>query len=168
MTLLRVISGGQCGVDVAALRAAKSCGLRTGGMMPRGFRTLLGFKPEYRQMFDMLEHPSSAYLPRTESNVVAGDATLRLAANFESAGEKATWAAIVKHRKPHMDVMLSPDGQVRLSPDRFPDAVANWIREKKIVTLNVAGNSEWTAPGIEKFAEIYLGLVFAGFRQERR
>jgi len=40
MTLLWVISGGQCGVDVAALRAAKSCGLRTGGMMPRGFRTL--------------------------------------------------------------------------------------------------------------------------------
>lgn len=163
MTLQYVISGGQCGVDVAALRAAKSCGLRTGGMMPRGWRTLLGFKPEYRQMFDMLEHTSPAYAPRTSSNVAAGDATLRIAMDFESAGEKTTWAAIVKYRKPYLDVTITSfDGIV---PDRLFDEVANWIRDKRIVTLNVAGNSEWTAPGIEKFAESYLRLVFANFRR---
>lgn len=47
MTLRRVISGGQCGVDVAALRAAKRAGLQTGGTMPRGWRTLDGPRPEY-------------------------------------------------------------------------------------------------------------------------
>lgn len=114
----------------------------------------------------MLEHTSPGYAPRTESNVVAGDATLRLAVDFESAGEKTTWNAIVKHRKLHLDVtMTSFSGQTLLAPDRLSDEVANWIRVNKIVTLNVAGNSEWTAPGIEKFAETYLGLVFTHFQE---
>jgi hypothetical protein len=165
MTLVKVISGGQCGVDVAALRAAKAHGLQTGGMMPRGFRTLLGQRPEYAADFGVIEHTDSAYSPRTFCNVAAGDGTLRLAANFESAGEQVTWAAIVRHRKPYLDVTLVlselAPGEWMLVPDLLHDKVANWIREKKIVTLNVAGNSEWTAPGIEKFAEVYLGLVFA-------
>ena len=40
MRLAQVISGGQDGVDVAALRAARVSGLRTGGMMPRDFMTV--------------------------------------------------------------------------------------------------------------------------------
>jgi hypothetical protein len=37
--LERVISGGQTGVDQAALRAAQACGLETGGYAPLGWET---------------------------------------------------------------------------------------------------------------------------------
>lgn len=35
----RVISGGQTGADQAALRAARACGIPTGGWAPRGWLT---------------------------------------------------------------------------------------------------------------------------------
>src|SRR5262249_6057013 len=35
----KVISGGQTGVDQVALRAAKACGIPTGGWAPKGWRT---------------------------------------------------------------------------------------------------------------------------------
>jgi hypothetical protein len=37
--IVKVISGGQTGVDIAALWAAKALGFQTGGMMPKGWRT---------------------------------------------------------------------------------------------------------------------------------
>jgi hypothetical protein len=172
MTLVKVISGGQCGVDVAALRAAKAHGLQTGGTMPRGFRTLLGPRPEYAAAFGVIEHKDSSYSPRTFCNVATGDGTLRLAADYESAGEQTTWAAIVRYRRPYFDVTLSlselSPGEWMFVPDLLFDKVVDWIRANKIATLNVAGNSEWTAPGIEKFAEVYLGLVFQHFGQEKK
>ena len=42
---LTVISGGQTGVDQAALRAARSCGIPTGGWAPRGWLTEDGPAP---------------------------------------------------------------------------------------------------------------------------
>ena len=41
----KIISGGQTGVDQAALRAAKACGIPTGGWAPKGWRTEDGPAP---------------------------------------------------------------------------------------------------------------------------
>jgi hypothetical protein len=41
----RVISGGQTGADQAALRAARACGISTGGWAPRGWLTEAGPAP---------------------------------------------------------------------------------------------------------------------------
>jgi len=164
--LRRVVSGGQTGVDVAALRAAKRAGLRTGGTMPRGFRTLDGPRPGYAAEFGLVEHPfSSAYPPRTLANVLEADATLRVAADFGSPGELTTWAAIARARSPHLDVRLERVvGLMTFSPDRTAEEVARWLVEREVATLNVAGNSERTTPGIERAAEAYLDEVFARLR----
>jgi hypothetical protein len=41
----RVISGGQTGADQAGLRAARACGIPTGGWAPRGWLTEAGPAP---------------------------------------------------------------------------------------------------------------------------
>lgn len=173
--LTTVISGGQTGVDIAALRAAQAVGLATGGWMPRGWRTLTGPRPEYAARYGLRAHASPAYPPRTHQNVADADATLRLAVDFASAGERCTREGVVKHRRPSHDVGLDA-GFVHLrlvlaAADDDPirrlliDDVVEWMREKNVTILNVAGNSEFTAPGIEAAAEAYLRTLFRAARR---
>jgi hypothetical protein len=54
----RVISGGQTGVDQAALRAAKACGIPTGGWCPLGFLTEAGPMPALAD-FGLAEMPTA-------------------------------------------------------------------------------------------------------------
>src|SRR5262249_61482425 len=70
-----VISGGQTGVDQAALRAAKVCGIPTGGWAPKGWRTEDGPAPWLADL-GLQEHASADYPDRTRANV--GDAGLTL------------------------------------------------------------------------------------------
>lgn len=149
---MKIISGGQTGADIGSLRAAKICGLETGGWLPQGCKTLLGPKPEYLLEFGMQEHTKGGYPPRTEANVRDSDGTIRFASNFSSAGEKCTLRAIKWFGKPHLDVNIR-------SPLPLEE-VKNWLKEHGIQVLNVAGNSEETSPGIEKFVYDYLVEVF--------
>lgn len=149
--LRTVISGGQTGVDQAALEAAQRAGIATGGWMPKGFRTTKGNESDVAKKYGLLEHESAAYPPRTEANVVWGDATIRFASNFFSPGEKLTHLLVARNNKPLLD--LDPSD---LPP---PEKVAEWI-DRWAEVLNVAGNSETTSPGIGILALLYLEGVF--------
>lgn len=157
MYLKKIISGGQNGADLAGLKAAKNSGLDMGGMMPERFKTLDGPKPEYEQLYGMKESNSPSYKARTFYNAKVGDATVRLAHNFFSPGEICTLNAIEKWGKPHYDILVDDDGNT----DSSPRELADWLYELKIETLNVAGNSEQTFPGIEKIVYNFLTEVFA-------
>ena len=54
--------------------------------------------------------------------------------------------------------MMGNDG-ILVECDEEIDRVARWIVANKIVTLNVAGNSSSTAPGIEPFACWFMSEV---------
>lgn len=149
--LKKIISGGQTGADVAALVVAQQFGIVTGGMMPKGFKTLLGPRPDYADLFGMTEHRSASYQPRTYENVKNSDATLRLAYNFNSSGEVCTYWAIKKLKKPYLDVYL-------INP-QDPKEVATWLLTNNVQILNVAGNSEQTSPGIFVVVKDYLSRV---------
>ncbi len=169
--LKQVISGGQTGVDQSALIAASMCDIVTGGWMPKGYRTLDGPNREFAEHFGLEEH-SGGYKQRTYANVCGSDATLRIALTFGSAGEQCTLNAIRKYGKIHMDVKWN--GLTDGSFDVGPEVVARWIIENKIVTLNVAGNSEQTAPGIEEAVESYFsraliwGIPFVLWQRSRQ
>ncbi len=153
----RVISGGQAGVDIAALRAAKRVGIATGGWMPCGFRTLSGPRRAYKEIYGMRESGSAEYAPRTICNVTDSAATLRIAQDFASPGERCTLRAILDADRPHFDL-----GLVSLSAGiGRVDAADDWLRSLGPITLNVAGNSEHTAPGIEAAAEAILLHLFS-------
>jgi hypothetical protein len=157
--LIKIISGGQNGVDIAAVRAAKASGLEYGGTMPAGWRTLAGPRPHYATEYSMTEHKSAAYPPRTYQNVSDADGTLRIAVDLDSTGEKCTLKAIVAYGKPHFDVHVGDVSKFEIVEAYHPKTVAAWIVENGIRILNVAGNSEKTAPGIEVFAERYVKAV---------
>jgi len=81
---MKVISGGQTGVDQAGLDAAKFHGIETGGWMPGRWTTLNGPKPGYAEKYGMVEHKSVGYAPRTKQNIFDSDATLIIAGDFSS------------------------------------------------------------------------------------
>lgn len=136
----KVISGGQTGVDQAALYAAEDMGIQTGGWMPKGFITQAGPRPEFAERFGMQEDASPKYPPRTRLNVAGADGTLRIATNFNTAGEKCTLRAIKDFERPYFDLDIN-------TPINF-DELIEWVTQNNIKTLNVAGNSERSSPGI--------------------
>lgn len=153
--LEQVVSGGQNGVDIAALRAAKKCGFMTGGWLPKGCVTIAGSNFELLKEFNMKEHAQFGYPPRTEANVRDSDGTLRIAANFRSKGEICTLNAIKWYKKPYFDINIQNPLPV--------EKVVEWILKENIKILNVAGNSESTSLGIEATSEKYLEQVFLYF-----
>ncbi len=65
---LKIVSGGQTGVDQGALEAALDLGLVWGGWVPKGWRAENGTVPEHFRA-RMQEHVSANYIVRTRQNV---------------------------------------------------------------------------------------------------
>lgn len=147
----RVISGGQTGVDQAGLRAAYSLALETGGLINLGFKTLDGEDYSLKK-YGLEEMQSRSYKDRTYANVKNSDATIRFASDWNSPGERCTANAIRQFGKPSLDIS-------RDDPPK-PQNVVQWLIDNDVQTLNIAGNSESTSPGIGKLAEKYLQKVF--------
>ena len=74
--ILKIISGGQTGVDRAALDTAIKLDLPHGGWVPRGRKTEDGRLPDH---YTVQELASSDYRERTERNVREADGTLIIA-----------------------------------------------------------------------------------------
>lgn len=152
MKNFKIISGGQTGVDLGTLIAAKEAGVKTGGFMPAYFTNHDGKNPEFANMYGMEETVSTAYPPRTALNVKNSDATIRIAGDFNSAGEVLTLKMIQQYKKPYFDVPI-------LDENIKPSNVAQWIVDNKFNIINVAGNSEKTCKGIGKFATAFISEV---------
>jgi len=150
---MQVISGGQTGVDRAALYVANLYQLPTGGWLPKHCLCQDGNRVELIDLYGMREHPNVGYPPRTKQNVFDSCATLRYAEDFKSAGEKLTLKAIKLFNKPYFDIH---------SIDDVPAAI-EWIKNGKFKVLNCAGNSENTAPGIYERAKNIFSMVFSPF-----
>ncbi len=84
---IRILSGGQTGVDRAALDAALAAGVECGGWCPRGRRAEDGpIAPRY----PLVETDSEAYHVRTRQNVIAADATVIIYFERLSGGTAST------------------------------------------------------------------------------
>ena len=82
---IKIVSGGQTGVDRGGLQAAIDLGLDWGGWAPKGWRAENGtIPPLYREK--MREHASANYLGRTRRNVVDSHATLIITNEYPLSG----------------------------------------------------------------------------------
>lgn len=143
--LLRIISGGQTGVDRAALDVAFALGLPHGGFCPRGRRAEDGpIPPQY----PLEELDSPDYAVRTERNVIEADGTLILHRFRMSGGTLLTYNLAKKHHKPYRTVRL--DRAYDINP------MLEWIQNTPILTLNVAGPRASTDPEVYELAATFL------------
>jgi len=150
----KIVSGGQTGVDRAALDAALAAGLAAGGWCPRGRRAEDG---AISDAYPLDETPSAQYRQRTEWNVRDSDATLILVRGAVSGGTALAVQFAHAQGRPHRILRLGRPGALADEPA----ATLAWIAEHGVATLNVAGPRESQSPGIQAEARAVLDALLA-------
>jgi hypothetical protein len=143
-----IVSGGQSGVDRAALDVAIALGFTHGGWCPAG---RLAEDGPIDTRYALRETASPAYDVRTERNVVDSDGTLVLASGEPRGGSALTCRLARTHGKPLLVVDLADPPP--------PAAVHAWLDAHAIATLNVAGPRASSEPGVYARASAYLTNV---------
>lgn len=146
--LCKIVSGGQTGVDRAALDVALARGLPCGGWCPRGRRAEDGPIPNH---YPLLETATEDYPTRTELNVRDTDGTLILTRGRPDGGTGLTRRLARRLGKPCKVV----DFEKGPSPRR----AAEWVLRHGIAVLNVAGPRESNRPGIHERAARFLATM---------
>jgi hypothetical protein len=160
---MRIISGGQSGVDRAALDAALALGVAYGGWCPAGgwaedSPEPPGVLPKYPLLRPT---PLADPAQRTEWNVRDADATLILIESRGLAVSQGTMLARAlaqKYRKPLLVADLDD------SDER--GRVENWLRELlqahgPDLALGIGGPRESEAPGIYARAKTMIEAILA-------
>ncbi|MEM7476922.1 MAG: putative molybdenum carrier protein [Planctomycetota bacterium] len=134
----KIVSGGQTGVDRAALDVALELGIPHGGWCPKGRLSEDGQVPA---KYNLQEMRSSDYAQRTRQNVIDSDGTLILYRERLSGGTLLTHRIAKDLGKPLMRVRL--DRKKELQP------TVDWILSESIQVLNVAGPRGSAYPDLE-------------------
>ena len=137
MTRLKIVSGGQTGVDRAALDVALALGLPVGGWCPKGRRAEDGVIPD---RYPLLETPERNYPARTRRNIEDSDGTLILNRGTLDGGTALTVAYARQIGKPCLVVALEEG----IEPAAFRD----WLEANSIAVLNVSRPRERQRPGV--------------------
>lgn len=152
----RVISGAQTGVDQIALALAKEHGIETGGWMPKGCRTHGGPRPDLLTLYNLREHHSPAYPPRTWANVFDSDLTLWF--GVVSPGHTCTKHAARDLGRPFLDNPTVAEIFTMLKKIR--------PRRPGLMVVNVAGNRFETHPESTAHAKKILVGLFSILRSD--
>jgi hypothetical protein len=146
----KIVSGGQTGVDRAALDVALELGIPCGGWCPQGRRAEGG---PIDGRYPLQETSWWGYSQRTEWNVRDSDGTLVLTRGEPDRGTALTVRLAAAHRRPcHV---------VNLAREVDAEAVWTWARQNRVLVLNVAGPRESSQPGIYAEAANFLRRLLA-------
>jgi hypothetical protein len=154
--MLRIVSGGQTGVDRAALDAAIALGLAYGGWCPDGgWAEDLPSPPGLLARYPGLrETPLSDPRQRTEWNVRDSDALLVLTDGRGLSASKGS-----EHARRHAEILARPHIIIDLDARDASAAARLWLRGRDSGSLCVAGPRESEAPGIYAKARAFLSDV---------
>lgn len=131
MAFPKIISGGQTGVDRAALDWAMANDISYGGWCPQGRMAEDGM---IDVQYNLRETPKSDYRQRTEWNVRDSDATVIISlASQLAGGSLATAGFAAEHRKPCLHLSGLQD-----APENSRQ-LAGFLRRHEVQIINVAG-----------------------------
>jgi hypothetical protein len=152
----RIVSGGQTGVDRAALDAAIELGIPYGGWCPKRRLAEDGKIPE---IYNLKETPSKTYKERTILNVRDSDATLIITWGRPKGGTGYTLKKAYEQNRPSFIFDMETDTDI--------GSIVKWVRDNDIKVLNVAGPRESFMPGIVyKLSKEVLRRLFSTFSIE--
>ena len=149
-----IVSGGQTGVDRAALDWAYRHNIAHGGWCPKGRLACDGpLSPHYQ----LRETESAGYRQRTKLNVQDSDATLIFNIGDLDGGTLQTMRFAQTMKRPHRVFQLD---QANL--EDVARVIVEWLLLARASTLNIAGPREAKRPGI--YAQVFsvLDLCLAG------
>jgi hypothetical protein len=134
---VKIVSGGQTGVDRAALDAALRYGIESGGWCPTGRLDESGRIPDRYPVNDL---ENGGFAERTLQNVKDSDGTVIIYPGKLSGGTEQTLHFCVEQRRPHELIDAS-----KVSTEKAAQLIADFVRKNKIDALNLAGPraSEW-------------------------
>ena len=134
---MKIISGGQTGVDRAALDVALRHGIESGGWCLTGRLDEFGRIPD---CYPLKELESGGFTERTLQNVKDSDGTVIIYPGKLDGGTEQTVHFCVKQRQPHELI-----DACNVSTEKAAELIADFVRKNKIDILNVAGlrASEW-------------------------
>ena len=142
---MKIISGGQTGVDYTALVVAQRLGIPTGGTAPKGWRTESGSNPDLAN-FGLVESHATNYRTRTAKNVYDSDGTVWFG-DCRSPGGVLTLNCCRHYEKPYL---VNPTAE----------ELRTWIAAHNIRIMNVAGNRWSTNPAASDLADDVLTVAF--------
>lgn len=145
MRLRKIVSGGQTGVDRAALDAALAHDVPVGGWCPKGRRAEDGRIPD---RYPLKETPSEAYEQRTAWNVRDSDGTLIITAGRLEGGTALTMREAERQGRPVLHVRTA-------DPVPAP-MIRAWGEDQDVRILNVAGPRTSEVDGIYDDARALL------------
>jgi Circularly permutated YpsA SLOG family len=134
---LKIISGGQTGVDRAALDVALEHGIGCGGWCPAGRLDEFGKIPNH---YPVQELPDGGFTERTLQNVEDSDGTVVIYSVALRGGTEQTVRFCGELKRPHQLIDAS-----KISTEGAAKLMIEFVRKNKIGILNVAGprESEW-------------------------
>ena len=135
---MKIISGGQTGIDRAALDVALSLGVECGGWCPGGREAEDGMSP---QKYPLQEIPGGTAADRTGANVAFADGTVIFHPRLPlHGGTKWTQECAMAKTKPCLLIAAE-----ELDPATVLGSLVRFVRHHRIEILNVAGPtaSEW-------------------------
>lgn len=135
--LEKIISGGQTGVDRAALDAAIDSNFACGGFCPKGRIAEDGM---IDAKYPLQELPSQNYAKRTLENVLCSDSTLIIYSSELKGGTALTLRLCQQHKKLFLLLDAKDNSVSNITNNTF-----HFIQQNEISTLNVAGprKSQW-------------------------
>ncbi len=151
MSAIRIVSGGQTGVDRGALDAALAAGADCGGWCPAGRRAEDGrIPPEY----PLEETRESDYVVRTRRNAEDSDATLIIHSGELEGGTALTVNICRDLGRPHLVVNAGAESMAEAA-----DRLRSFNREHGVRILNVAGPRASKWPEAAGTARDLLGRI---------
>lgn len=155
MDLQKIVSGGQTGVDRAALDAAMAYDVPIGGWCPKGRRAEDGTIPE---RYPLEETPSEAYEQRTAWNVRDSDGTLILT---DGTLEGGTALTLTEARRQERAVL-----HVRTTDPVPVEMIRAWGEEHDVQVLNVAGPRASEVDGMYEDARALLEAFLEALKED--